>query len=163
MRRLTVIFIAVLLIAALCIPVWGANYASKIQITANVATNESCQVTVVATLHIEENNGALSFPIPEKATAVSLNGSRVRTHSGNQCQYIDISKAVGTMTGDFTITVTYSLADVIEYNEADTPEVQLPLLAGYEGTISRLDFTVSLPGEIQAKPAFSSASFKRVQ
>lgn len=156
MRRLTVLFIGILLIAALCIPVWGANYASKIQITANVGTNESCQVTVVATLHIEENNGELTFPVPEKATGVSLNGRRVRTHGGQQCQYIDISKAVGTMTGDFTVTVTYSLTDVIEYNEADVPELQLPLLAGYEGTVSRLDFTVSLPGEIQTKPAFSS-------
>ena len=156
MRRLTVLLIGILLIAALCIPVWGANYASKIQITANVGTNESCQVTVVATLHIEENNGELTFPVPKKATAVSLNGSRVHTHSGQQGQYIDISKAIGTMTGDFTITVTYSLPDVIEYNEADVPQLQLPLLAGYEGTISRLDFAVSLPGEIQAKPAFSS-------
>lgn len=156
MRRLTVLLIGILLIAALCIPVWGANYASKIQITANVGTDESCQVTVVATLHIEENNGELTFPVPEKATGVSLNGSRVRTHNGQQCQYIDISKAVGTMTGDFTVTVTYSLTDVIEYNDADVPELQLPLLAGYEGTVSRLDFAVSLPGEIQTKPAFSS-------
>lgn len=156
MRRLTVLIIGILLIAGLCIPVWGANYASKIQITANVNTNESCQVTVVATLHVEENNGQLSFPVPEKATGVSLNGSRVRTHRGQQCQYIDISDVVGTMTGDFTITVTYSLPDVIEYTEADTPELQLAMLAGYEGTVSRLDFTVSLPGEIKAKPAFSS-------
>lgn len=156
MRRLTVLLIGILLIAGLCIPAWGANYASRYQITANVGANESCQVTVVATLHIETNNGQLTFPVPEKATGVSLNGSRVRTHQGRQCQEIDLSDVVGNMTGDITLTVTYNLQDVIDYNEAGTPELQLPMLSGYEGTVSRLDFTVSLPGEIQAKPAFAS-------
>ena len=156
MRRLTVLLIGILLIAGLCIPAWGANYASRYQITANVGANESCQVTVVATLHIENNNGQITFPVPEKAIGVSLNGSRVRTQQGRQCQEIDLSGVVGNMTGDFTLTVTYTLQDVIDYNEAGSPELQLPMLSGYDGTVSRLDFTVSLPGEIQAKPAFAS-------
>ena len=156
MRRFILLFVSVLLIAALCIPVWGENKASKIQITANVSANESCQVTVVATLHIEENNENLQFPVPRDATGVTLNGSRVRTKKDKQVQNIDLSNAIGKMTGDFIVTIAYSLPDVIQTGETGAPELYLPMLSGYKSAVDRLDFTVTMPGEIQAKPAFSS-------
>ncbi len=160
MRRFTVLIISILLLIGLCIPVWGANYASKIQITANVNANESCQVTVVATLHLEENTGDLSFPVPRDASGVTLNGRRVRTKKTQQAQNIDLSDAIGTMTGDFIVTIAYALPDVIETGDAGTPELRLPLLSGYKNPISRLDYTVTMPGEIQVKPAFSSGYHK---
>ncbi len=156
MRRLTVLIIGILLIAALCVSAYGANYASRFQITANVNRDESCQVTVVATLHLENNSGQLYFPVPSQAVNVTLNGSRVRTQNGQQCQNIDLSDLVGTLTGDFTLTVGYLLPDVVETSETGIPELRLPLLAGYQHPVSRLDFTVTLPGEISHKPAFSS-------
>ena len=160
MRRITVLIISILLLIGLSIPVWGANQASKVQVTANVSANESCQVTVVATLHVEENNGEITYPVPRDATGVTLNGRRVRTKKTKQAQNVDLSKAIGTMTGDFVVTITYALPDVIETGEAGTPELRLPLLSGYENSISRLDYTVTMPGEIQVKPAFSSGYHK---
>ncbi len=38
--------------------------------------------------------------------------------------------------------------------------MQLPLLSGYEYPVKEMNFTVNLPGQIQAKPAFSSGYHK---
>ena len=156
MRRITLIILSIIMIAALCMPVWAANYASGVQMTANVNGDESCQVTIVATFHVEENDGEIYIPVPLEANAVSLNGSRVRTTRTRQARRINLSKVIKNMTGDFTVTVSYFLPDVIEPSEAGTPQLQLPLLSGYEDPISQLDFTVTMPGKIQAKPAFTS-------
>lgn len=156
MRRISLILMSLILILAICMPVMAANYASSIQQTANVNGDESCLVTIIATFHVEENNGDLYFPVPLEATAVSLNGSRVRTTRTRQARRINLSKVIKNMTGEFTVTVSYGLPDVIEASAAGTPQLQLPLLSGYEYPISQLDFTVTMPGQIMTKPAFTS-------
>lgn len=156
MRRLTLIMLCFLLLCGLCIPVSAANYASKVNITAIVGSDKSCQVTVSAALHIQENDGDLHFPIPLEATDVRLNNSRIRTTKTQQAQLVDISDSIGNMTGDLTVTVTYTLPNVITSGTADTSQLQLPMLSGFKMSISQLDFSVALPGELQAKPAFSS-------
>lgn len=156
MRRLSIIFLSILLLAALCIPALGANYASKLQVSAIVGSDKSCQVTVSATLHIEQSGNELLLPIPPDATGVTLNGTRVRTHKSDQVQQVDLSEAVRNMTGDLSITVSYTLPNVIGTDEVGEPELQLPVLSGFKSSISQLDFTVTLPGQIAAKPSFSS-------
>lgn len=156
MRRFTLFLFTILLILALFIPVSAANHASRVQMTANVAGDESCQVTIVATFHIEQNDGELYFPVPLDAKNIALNGSRVRTSRTSQARRIHLSKVFKNMTGDFTVTISYSLPDVIESSSAGTPQLQLPLLSGYESPITQLDFTVTMPGKVTTKPAFLS-------
>ena len=64
MRRLALFLLSFILLFALCISVSAANYASKVNISATVGSDKSCQVTVSAALHIQENNGDFTFPIP---------------------------------------------------------------------------------------------------
>lgn len=156
MRRLLIVISILLLCVLMAVPVLGANNASRVQIFATVQQNESCAVNATVTLHIEENSGNLRFPVPPDATAVSLNGSRVWTTRDQQAQYIDLGSAVRNMTGDFTFNISYHLPDVIHIGAAEVTELRLPLLSGYEDPIALLEFSVTLPGEITAKPAFSS-------
>ena len=156
MRRIITVLLGISLILVLSITAFGAEYASQINFFALVNQNESCQVTVTATLHIENNDGNIRFPVPVEATAVSLNGSRVWTSKSNQAQYVDISSALHNMVGDFTVTINYTLPDVIHTSDAGTPQLQLPMLSGFEKPVEKLDFAVTLPSEITAKPAFSS-------
>ena len=156
MRRLALLFLSTLLLCALCIPVSAANYASKVNVTAVVGSDKSCQMTVSAALHIQENDGNLNFPIPLEATDVRLNNTRVRTTKTRQAQIVDLSHSIGNMTGDLTVTITYTLPNVIVSGASDTPQLQLPMLSGFKSPISQLDFSVSLPGQLEAKPAFSS-------
>lgn len=156
MRRFFAVLLGLVLLLALSVTVFGAEYASQVNVFAVVNQDESCQITVTAALHIENNDGNLRFPVPAEATAVSLNGSRVWTSKTDQVQYIDISGAVHNMVGDFTVTISYSLPDVIHTSEAGMPQLQLPMLSGFAHPVDKLDFSVTLPGEITAKPAFSS-------
>ena len=156
MRRFMICVVSLLLIVGLSVPAMGANYASKINVYATVNQNESCQVTVTATLHLEENSGDILFPVPLDATGITVNGSRARTAKNEQAQQIDLSGILRNMVGDMTVTVQYTLPDVIQTDEAGQPELQLPLLSGFADPVSQLDFSVTMPGEITAKPAFSS-------
>lgn len=156
MRRFILLFVSILLIIGLCIPVSAANYASKIEVSAVVGSDKSCQVTVHATLHITENTGSLTYPIPLDATNVTLENTRVRTQKTQQAQLVDLTDAVGSMTGDLSVTIRYELPNVIHTDAAGNPQLQLPILSGFKSPISQLDYKITLPGEINAKPAFSS-------
>lgn len=155
MRRILVLIISIFVIVTLCIPAMAANYASRVDINAVVASDKSCRVTASITLHIEEGED-LQFPIPLDSADVTLEGSRIRTKKTEQAQIVDLSRTVGNMTGDLSVTIGYTLPDVIGTDETGNPELQLPLLSGFKSPISQLDFKVTLPGELQAKPAFSS-------
>ncbi len=145
MRRLGIL--AILLCLFLWIPAAAEGSVSQIQVSATVGTNESCYVTVTVTLPAGQTLSR--FPVPNGAYNVSLGGNRVSTHATAQAQYVDVSRS------GLAFTITYSLADVIHTGSAGTPELQLPLLSGYE-LPSSLEFTVILPGNVTAKPAFSS-------
>lgn len=157
MRRIVLIFLAAVLAVLLSFPALGANYASQVNIQATVNPNESCLVNITATVHIDDASGELTFPVPAEAVSISLNGnSWIGVTRTEQVQYINLSQALQNMTGDFTIAIQYTLPDVVGTDAAGQPELQLPLLSGFKSPISRLNFTVSLPSNIQAKPAFSS-------
>ena len=64
MRRVLAIILGVLLVMVLSAPVFAAEYASQVNVFAAVSQDESCQVTVTAALHIENNDGNLRFPVP---------------------------------------------------------------------------------------------------
>lgn len=160
LRRFLVILLSLTLILGLSITVFGENEASEITVSASVNPDESCQVTVIAVLNVDTHLGSLRFPVPIEATDVTLNGSRVKTEPDRQAQYIPLSDVFQSMVGQFTVTIGYRLPDVIEKSSTNTPQLQLPLLSGYEYPIEKMNFTVTLPGEIQAKPAFSSGYHK---
>ena len=157
MRRTGKILLLLLMIFLIATPVFGANNASRITVVANINPDESAVVTVTANLHIEENDGTLQFPIPGSATGISVNGSsRIGVTRSGDIKYLKLADVVQNMTGDFTMTIQYTLPDVIASGSADLVELQLPLLSGFTSPVSQLDFTVTLPGACQAKPGFSS-------
>lgn len=156
MRKLIILLCAVALCLGLCVSVHAANGVSAAQATASVFSDGSCQVNLVITIRLDEAVDKLYFPVPENATAVSLNGSRVSAPRADGVRRIDLSRLVRKITGVVSFSVQYTLHDLIHITEADTQELQLPLLSGFEYAIEQLDFTVTLPGNIEAKPAFSS-------
>ncbi len=147
MRRVGILLILICVAAAMAIPVLAAGNACRIVISANVSTDESCHVTASVTLPAGQS--ASEFPIPKEAVDVTLSGERTSTHTTEQAQIVDVSRA-GT-----AFTVSYTLPDVVHIGSAETPELQMPLLSGFV-LPSELEFTVKLPQTVTAKPAFSS-------
>ena len=156
MRRFTSLFFVLIFVLALSFSASAAVSAPNANAVASVNADESCAVTLTVTVHLDQPMNDLSFPVPKEATAVTLNGSRVVAMPSHGAKQVSLSRIAGKIAGDFTFTITYRLGDVVSKNEEGLLEVQLPLLCGFEYPVQKLDFTVTLPGTISAKPAFSS-------
>ena len=161
MRRFFAVALAfVLLIGLLVGTVSADTCANSINVYATVASDQSCQVTVTAMLHLEQMAGTLYFPVPAEAESVTLNGSRVTTTKTAAGRQVDLSGILGNLVGDFSITITYILRDVVEYDENEILKLQLPLLEGFAYPVESLEYSVTLPGAVASKPAFSSGYHK---
>ena len=156
MRRIVILVLAVLMAFITVVGVGAASSASMVGTYATVSSDGRCQVSMTVRLHLEQAAADLKYPIPRQASGVTLNGSRVRTQVKDDTQLIDLSDALGVMIGDITVTVSYTLKNVTFRTEAGLLAVQIPLLSGFSQPVDALEFSVTLPGAPEAKPAFSS-------
>lgn len=156
MRRILILLIALGLAVSCVFSVSAATSASHIGAFATVDANGDCQVTVTATIRLEEAVEDLYFPVPGQARNVTLNGSRVRASRQGDTRMIKLSGITGKMTGEFTINVHYSLSDTVYRDEDGLLRLQVPLLAGFAYPVEGMEFSVTLPGQIENKPSFSS-------
>lgn len=156
MRKLFVIITLILLLITMGTQVYAANAVKSAQADVVVLANSSCQVNISMTVHLDAPVDPLLFPIPLEATGVTLDGSRVSAPKDGDLRYIDLTEERGLLAGDFSFQVYYNLPDVTVITQTDTQQLELPLLCGFAYTIENLDFSVTLPGAVEAKPAFTS-------
>ena len=120
-----------------------------------VATNGTCQVTLKLTLQIEEVPSKLTFPLPERARDISVNGKSVSAPQKNGVRNADISDFVSSV-GKYELVIHYKLPDVISSDIKSGLSMNLELLSGFAYPVSTLTFSVILPGEFEQHPAFTS-------
>lgn len=156
MRKILALAAVVALILALAVAVSAETGATNANFYATVSADGSCQVSLTATVHIEQAGGELTFPIPGDATGVTLNGSRVRAAKSGQFRYVDLSDILGQMTGDVSIALQYTLPDVLNDTETGALQLAVPILCGFPYGVKAMGFSVTLPGEISTRPTFSS-------
>ena len=156
MRRFLILFTAVLLLVSLATGISAATEASSVGTFATVSADGSCQVTMSITLHLEQGVTEMYFPIPAGAKDVTVNGSRAWTGSADGARRVDLSKLINGIVGDFTVSIHYSLSNLVSKTEAGTLELTLPLLSGFDYPISSMSFSVTLPGAVEGTPVFSS-------
>lgn len=156
MRKFLVLSILICVIFGLGIHAHAATEASSVSIYATVSNDGSAQVTLTANIHLDQTQENMQFALPKEAGNITVNGSRARGRVENGLRQVDISGIVGKATGDFALTFTYSLPDLIVTNPVGQLELQMPLLSGFTYPVRALELSVTLPGSITAKPAFSS-------
>lgn len=156
MRRAGRLVFAVLLLMCLIINVYGSSAAEQIGAYGTVSSDGSCAVTMTATLRLEQAQERLKFPLPKDAYGITLNGSRARVQVSGDSKLVDLSGLTGQIAGSFSITLNYTLDNIIHTTETGELELQLPLLSGFDYPVEALEFSVTLPGEAEGKPSFSS-------
>lgn len=156
MRRIFILAAAILLLTVLAVGVSAEALATQVTYQATVSTDESCSMSVSATVRLDEPVSELTFPVPAEASNITLNGSRVGSSIMNEVRHVDLSGLVGSMSGDFTFTLTYQLNDVVDTDEDGFLQLELPLLSGFTYPVEKLGFTVTMPGVLSYKPSFSS-------
>ena len=156
MRKITVFITLLCLLCTLAVGVNAATGAKGISSYATVSSDGSCQITLTAAIHLDSPAENLRFPLPGNAENISVNGSRTRAKLENGLRQVNIANVIGKTAGDFTLTFTYTLPDLVATNEAGLTELKLPLLSGFAYPVQAMEFSVTLPGPVTAKPAFSS-------
>lgn len=155
-RRFFLFVTAMILIFTLTTGVNAAPSAPKVSYFATVTGDSRCQVNMTVTMHLDQSAEDLSFPIPDQAGSVAVNGSRVFTSRKENVRQISLRRIIGKSTGDITFTVSYVLPDVIHTSELGTLELQLPMLSGLIYPIDAFEFSVTLPAGVDALPGFVS-------
>lgn len=161
MRRIAALLTVVLLVLSMACPVLAATGASSVQGFATVSNDGSCQISLNITLHLEYVVKNLTFPVPANARNIMLNGSAARVSRSGGVAHVDLSRIVGKVVGDFIVSISYSVPDLVQLNEDGTPELRLPLLSGFAYPVEKLQFTVSMPGAVEARPVFLSGYYQQ--
>lgn len=156
MRRIVMLVTALILVMSLATGVWAAASASDVTSHTTVDRDGSAKVTMTATLHLDQAGDDLTFPVPADATNVTLNGDRVSAKKSGDVRLIDLDRELKVVSGDVSVSISYGLPDVIHPSEAGGLELRIPMLSGFAHPISDLTFSVTLPGQIDTLPAFSS-------
>ncbi len=148
MRRF---FLFIALVLLLTLPVSAFSGISSAQSSTKVESNGSCQVTMELSLTLDTVEKGLIFPLPAGATGITVNGSSVRS--------VDLSKLLSG-PGSHSLTIQYSLKDIILQDEQERLILSLELLSGFEYPIDSLEFSVELPGTVEADPGFTSTYYQ---
>ena len=154
------ILIAILCLSMLVIPVMADNGVSSLVSAASVTNTGECQVSLSVTIHLDSPVDRLEFPLPAEARSVSVNGSSVIARKDGAFRWVNISKYVSRSAGDILLTFHYTLPKVVSVTQEDVTVLELPLLHGFAYPVSDLEFTVTLPGEVTARPTFFSGYYQ---
>lgn len=156
MRKIFIFLTLSCLVCCLAFSAGAVTAAKSVSSYTNVSSDGSCQTTLTATIHLDSPIENLTFPLPGEAKNITVNGSRAHGALENGLRQVKLSSIIGKTAGDFTLTFTYNLPNVIITNEAQLLQLQLPLLAGFSYPVQAMEFSVTMPGPVDAKPAFSS-------
>lgn len=157
MRRICAAIAALVLLLCLALPVFAATGARSVQSHTHVSSDGTCQVTLNVSLHFDAPVDKLYFPVPQKAQSVTLNGSNARTKRSGGALLVNLSKVAGVAAGNYTISIGYTLKNTVQRNELDQLVLTIPILEGFDYPVEGLEFTVTLPGDAQANPSFTSS------
>ena len=160
MKKLVVLLLVAVLCVGLCPGVAAQSGIQTLDSRCNVSANGSCSVDLTVTLLLEEPAQPV-FPIPAEATEITLNGQRGSVSTQGEHKLLSLSSATGGSAGLFTFHIHYALPGVVDPGE-EGMVLTLPLLSGFAYPVEALSFAVTLPGETDAEPVFSSSYYQEL-
>ena len=131
MKKLICIFVLLMTLTALAVPAFARTNAKQMDYKAVVDKDGGCNVTIVADLHIDELVTDPVFAVPSNAEDVKLNGQAVNTTSSEINQLISLKGITGGAEGDYSVTVTYRLKNLVKSREGDTMLLTVPILSDF--------------------------------
>lgn len=154
MRR---VFIFLLCSLLLITTVSAAGSVTELQSNATLASDGTCQISLLIYLTVDSGDGDLRFPLPGSARDITLNGNRASTSRADSLRWVDLSDVIHG-PGNYTLNLHYSLPDLVTQEESGLV-LTLPLLSGFSYPIDWMEFSVNLPGEPEYSPNFTSTYY----
>ena len=148
-----------LILALLAVPVSARSSITSAQSQTQVSANGSCRVTVTFTLQLDAADPELNFPLPPAARDISVNGMPAKSSRDDQARRVDLSD-LARNAGTHTVSITYSLPDVVSADAKGNLHLNLELLSGFGYSMDAFSFTVTLPGPVDSTPVFNSTYYQ---
>lgn len=155
MRRILYI---ILCIALLAVPVSALSSISSATNETIIETDGTCRVTLTLTLRLEEAAPGLVFPLPASARDITVNGVSAKSAHVSGLRNVELDDFVTAAGG--TLTIRYTLDEAVAEDEEKNLILTVPLLSGFALPVEELNFSISLPGEPENKPYFTSTYFQ---
>lgn len=152
MRRFLILILCCILLAT---TVSAAGSVTNLQSNATIASDGTCQISLSLQLNFDGSESDLRFPLPENAKDISLNGTAAKTSRYSGSRWVDLSPVVYG-AGVYSLTIHYSLPDLVAQKGKTGLVLTLPLLSGFAYPIDNMEFSIALPGEPEQLPVFSS-------
>ena len=152
MRRIFAVILCMLLLTT---AVFADNSAPSFSAAAVISPTGSCQVSVSATVFLEEPVVGLTFPLGTGVSGATLNGTRASTTTVGNVTHVRLSH-LDNQTGTFAIELQYTVENVVELSKDGHQVVRVPLLAGFKYPVESLRFSVTMPGPFTDSPEFFS-------
>ena len=152
MRR---VFLTTLCLLLLVTAVHATDTVTQLQSNTTVASDGTCRVSMVLQLQLDSVPETPRFPLPVGARDITLNGSTPKTGSDRLVRWVDLSGVIAA-GGSYTLSLSYTLPDAVWALKDGTLELRLELLSGFQYPISQMEFSIQLPGAVEARPVFSS-------
>lgn len=161
MKKAAAVISLFLLVFGLAITAYAATGVTGGEFNATVSSDGSCLVTMEMELHLEAGESNLVFPLPSNAKSITINGKPARTTLSGSTRGVKLSSVLGSVAGDFSIRLQYTLTGTVEYNESGKLILTLPMLSGFYHPIRDVKFTITLPGDFDLRPVFSSGYYSQ--
>lgn len=152
MRRILAVILCVLLLAT---TVYADNAASRVTTTGTVSEDGSCQITLNATIRLDQATDGLTFPLGTKVSDVTLNGSNASLTKRGGITAVKLGYLDG-QEGTFDISIHYTVRDLVTENDEGVQFITVPLLYGFPYPVEDMTFSVTMPGTFESTPSFYS-------
>lgn len=156
MKKISRLLMLFLCLFALSLPVHAASAATEVQSFVNLSSDGSASVNLNLTLRLEQGGKGITLQLPNNARNATVNGTAYHISESGDIKYISITKATGGMSGVFSMSIHYSLDNVLEFSKANILHANIPILSGFDYPVETTEFTVTFPGEISGIPTFTS-------
>lgn len=157
-RRLCMLVLMCCVMAAwFRVPASAASEATRADFTATVNIDGDCMVTVQLNLHLEDEAANLFFPLPGTAENIKINGSSPNTTRSGEYIMVNLNKVTGGNKGDYMAQISYDLPKIVTLSEDRKYLVlTMPILSGFSYPVSTMNYTITLPDNVDATPNFYS-------
>ena len=164
MRRFGKLIFVIICVCLLTTTVFAQTVATTVSTRAIVSANGQATVTMTVNILLDNPSSGLTFPLPAAAQNVAMNGSSIRTYSSAYDKNVVLAdlSAYDGYTGQYQLVFSYTLEDVLrtelkEKREESLLLLELPLLCGFEYPVEKMDFSVTMPGDLTTeKISFTS-------
>lgn len=156
LKRLLSALACLIIICSAAISVSASTAVSGGTAEALVSSDGSCQITLDLTLQLDGSVEDLVFPIPAEARNVTVNGNSASTSNNGITRDVKLSSVLGSVAGNFTIRIQYTLPNVVAYDAEERLMLTLPLLSGFNYPVAGIDISITLPDTVTGQPTFSS-------